>query len=255
MWWPILDDLSGFNGDPNSVSPMYFAWLSLGAGGPSVSAVITVFAFDGRPAVAELLSRVALWRVPWRWYLFALLLVPLSDLVARLLFSQISPNAIALDWSNARALLLVVPFAFVSGALTEELGWRGFLQPSLRKHLGIFATGIVIGLVWALWHTPLFFTQVGSFVSGTGPSAQAVLFYLAFSVLLSWCMAWQGEFTKHSVFIAYLFHVSLNLAIGTVLMPPTSPAAQEKLILLCSATLFLAFSGVRVLHWKDTPAS
>ncbi|MEL7199852.1 MAG: CPBP family intramembrane glutamic endopeptidase [Pseudomonadota bacterium] len=255
MWWPILDDLSGFDGDPRSISPVYFAWLSLGAAGPSISAAITVFVFDGPTALARLLSRIVLWQVPLGWYAFALLLVPFSDLVARLLFSWISPIGIELDFSNARTLLLVVPFAFVSGAFAEELGWRGFFQPTLREDLSLLATGVVIGVVWALWHTPLFFTQVGSFVSGTGPTAQSVLFYLAFSILLSWCMAWQGEYTRQSVFLAYLFHVSVNLAIGPVLMPPTSPDAQAQLILLSSAVLFFAFVGVKCFHRKAAGAA
>lgn len=248
MWWPILDELSGFDGDPSSVSPLYFAWLSIGAAGPSISALITVRVFEGRRGLKEMLSRVTIWRVRWGWYCFALLLVPLSDLIARLLFSTAYPDGVLVNLDNAGALLLVVPFAFVSGALTEELGWRGFMQPAVRKKMGVLATGALIGVVWAFWHTPLFFTQVGSFVSGTGPTAQSIMFYVALSVLLSWCMAWQGEFTRQSVLMAYLFHVSVNLAVGAILMAPTNPDAQTTLILWSAATLFLIFSGVRILH-------
>jgi uncharacterized protein len=39
-------------------------------------------------------------------------------------------------------------------ALGEEIGWRGFLHKELG-HLGVWKSGLLIGLIWGFWHAPL----------------------------------------------------------------------------------------------------
>ena len=38
--------------------------------------------------------------------------------------------------------------------LGEEIGWSGFLTPKLLKIKSIPVTGIIIGLIWSIWHFP-----------------------------------------------------------------------------------------------------
>ena len=40
-------------------------------------------------------------------------------------------------------------------ALGEEAAWRGMLHTALRPRLGARGAGLLIGLVWGLWHAPL----------------------------------------------------------------------------------------------------
>ena len=39
-------------------------------------------------------------------------------------------------------------------AFFEELGWTGFAVPELRKRYGILTTGLIVGLLWGVWHVP-----------------------------------------------------------------------------------------------------
>ncbi|NNC11308.1 CPBP family intramembrane metalloprotease [Planctomonas sp. JC2975] len=53
--------------------------------------------------------------------------------------------------------LVSLPFASVFNTLAtvgEELGWRGWLLPSLRP-LGTWPALILTGVVWGLWHAPI----------------------------------------------------------------------------------------------------
>jgi membrane protease YdiL (CAAX protease family) len=45
--------------------------------------------------------------------------------------------------------------------LGEETGWRAFLQPELQKRFHPLAAALVLALVWAAWHAPLFRAEIG----------------------------------------------------------------------------------------------
>jgi membrane protease YdiL (CAAX protease family) len=56
------------------------------------------------------------------------------------------------QWSYLAPLILI---NFFMGPLGEELGWRSFLYPNLKNHFGWMAAALIVGVVWALWHAPL----------------------------------------------------------------------------------------------------
>ena len=56
-----------------------------------------------------------------------------------------------------RIALLFLMTTFLTGG-NEEIGWQGFLQPSLEKILPFPLATVTTGLIWAVWHLPLFFT-------------------------------------------------------------------------------------------------
>lgn len=48
--------------------------------------------------------------------------------------------------------LLVAP-------LVEELGWRGYGIDSLRASYNLATSSVVFGVIWAIWHLPLFYIK------------------------------------------------------------------------------------------------
>lgn len=38
------------------------------------------------------------------------------------------------------------------GAVVEEIGWRGFLQPLFVKRFGAILGASLVGVIWAAWH-------------------------------------------------------------------------------------------------------
>jgi membrane protease YdiL (CAAX protease family) len=62
-------------------------------------------------------------------------------------------------------------------AIGEELGWRGFLLPRLAD-LGRVRAGLITGVLWAAWHTPLIYIA-GAYYGGAGP-----LFMVPFGITI-----------------------------------------------------------------------
>lgn len=105
----------------------------------------------------------------------------------------------------------------VLGPLPEELGWRGYALERLQRRHSPLAAALILGLAWALWHTPLFFLRdMLHWRHGVG----AAWFWL-FMVrvpCLSVLMSWLFNNTRHSTLAAILFHFSANFvaALGNV---------------------------------------
>lgn len=94
------------------------------------------------------------------------------------------------DGSYLGKVLPLLPIAMVHSlatALGEEIGWRGFLAPTLYRTRGFLWAGIGTGLIWALWHLPLI--VVGGYDAGTPVWYATTCFLIsvpAMSVMLAW---------------------------------------------------------------------
>jgi membrane protease YdiL (CAAX protease family) len=201
--------------------------LLLAAGilaGPTLAAVIMTAATEGRTGVHRLLGRLVLWRVGLRWYLFALLGVPLIMLLGFLVYAMAPPDLGALD-GPAYALTYLLGFVLtmiLGGPLLEEIGWRGFALPHLQRRHGPLAASLILGVLWAFWHLPQFLVPAWAASSGGGGLSGIVLFVLAavaFSVVLSWVF----NNTRASLLLAVLVHTSIDAFSAT--MGTVYPAA------------------------------
>jgi uncharacterized protein len=81
---------------------------------------------------------------------------------------------------------LVGLFSIPYGPLGEEFGWRGVLLPWLIDKWSPMRSAVVVGLIWAVWHAPLW--SFSDFIPGV-PPYQAIPLYVvsvvAFSVILT----------------------------------------------------------------------
>jgi membrane protease YdiL (CAAX protease family) len=114
----------------------------------------------------------------------------------------------------AAAVPAVVFATFVRGGL-EEPGWRGMALPVLQRRIGAFRASIVIGVIWALWHVPLF-VMPGSSQAGT-PFWLYAPAVVGISVIATWLYNAAGG----RVLVPVVFHtlsnaVSVTTATGVV---------------------------------------
>ena len=90
------------------------------------------------------------------------------------------------------------------GQAGEEIGWRGYALPKLSAHLGIAPASIVLGIIWAVWHLPLFYMR------GTDTFGQSFPLYLLQVTALSIAIAWLYAHTHGSLLLAMLMHAAIN---------------------------------------------
>lgn len=62
---------------------------------------------------------------------------------------------------SPQTMLMSIVITLITGAVGEESGWRGFLQPSLEKSFSVIKASIILGVIWGFWHSALLLTTSG----------------------------------------------------------------------------------------------
>lgn len=200
-------------------SPVFILLQTLGAAGPSLTAIFVVRSLYGRQKLNELFGRFKKWKVGKGWYLVSIFIVPLIALasigVRALAGSESfalpaeSPLRQTLDDIGLLGLMLSLPVIFVSQLFTspllEELGWRGFALPMLQDKFNALGSSLILGLIWGAWHLPLILAY-----------GDNILAYLALIIAHTILMSWVFNSTAGSLLIAILFHASLNVSLNVL---------------------------------------
>ena len=183
--------------------------------GPTLSAFIMTSVTEGRAGIHRLLRRYVLWRVNFRWYLFVLLIIPAIEVLGAIVL----PGVLASYQSLTLSLVLSYPVAFVStfilgGPLGEEPGWRGFALPRLQSLHGPLVGSVILGVLWALWHLPLFWSGVW-----TPPTIPNIVMFVLMITALTIIMTWVFNNAKGSLLITMLMHASFNTFANRIVSP------------------------------------
>ena len=228
------------------------AAYSLGVIPHPPATVLNVLAFFGTPLVAAFLvtavtrrreglkewaGRLFRWRVGWRWVLLSLGIYPLVSLVAFAIsslatgsqwtvammwksgFENLQENAvrIGLTPDNTWQIFAILLMTSLTVPIFEEGGWRAFAIPRLQEKTNALVSGLVMGVIWSVWHLPSFFTM------GSDHYGMPFLWFLMTIVSISILMVWIMNHTNQSVLMTILFHGSIILS-GHLL--PTQLAYQ-----------------------------
>jgi hypothetical protein len=177
----------------------------VGTFAPGIVALSFTSWSEGRRGAAALLRPLVDWRVPPRWYVFALTFIAIVEVVTALLH-----RALTGSWPLFGVTPLYLMFASavgstaVGGQVGEELGWRGFALPRLTARYGLAGASLLLGVIWAVWHLPLFFVPEASTYDQSFP------LYLLQVIALSVILAWLYASTGGSLVPVMLLHAAVN---------------------------------------------
>jgi len=103
--------------------------------------------------------------------------------------------------NNLSSIIIATLLGFTIGAITEEIGWRSFFQPTLEQKHSVIISSIIVGLIWGLWH-------IGHFRNGL----LFMLGFLVFTISCSIIIVYLLKNTKYNLIISSLFHLSINIS-------------------------------------------
>jgi uncharacterized protein len=168
---------------------------------PAIAALIVVFYAGGFNGLKRYLARLLLWRCSLAWYAFLLLGIPIIYMAGSLVKGNLFENPF--PFTSLSAMFSAMAFMLVLGPV-EELGWRGVALPLLQKYVAPVWAGLLLGVIWGVWHLPAFF------LSGTPQSAWQFTPFFIGSIAVSLILTPLFNNSRGSILLAALFHFQLN---------------------------------------------
>lgn len=106
-------------------------------------------------------------------------------------------------------IVLAIPtfiLMLVIGGGQEEFGWRGYAQEPLQEKIGVIPASLVIGVIWGIWHLPLWF------MAGDLHSAYSFLAFVMMTTSISIVYAWLYNSSGKKLIVVMFFHAMSNTA-------------------------------------------
>jgi pimeloyl-ACP methyl ester carboxylesterase len=141
------------------------------------------------------------------WVLFALLFPAAVTLISYgvvRFFHLPLPNVVKFSPAATPGLLTM----FFIGAIPEEIGWTGYATEPLQQRYGVLGAGLIIGVLWVLWHVAMWWIGKGGWEGQN--HALAVAGQAASVVLLRAVMGWVYAHGGRSLFLAIVLHAMDN---------------------------------------------
>ena len=125
----------------------------------------------------------------------------------------------------------------------EEIGWRGYALPRLARQLVLVRASIVLGVIWACWHLPLFF------IPGSDNYGRSFPVYLLAVTALSVAMAWLYWRTNGSLLLTMLMHAAVNNSniVPSAVLPGADPFALSAPLVAWLTAALLSICAVYFL--------
>jgi membrane protease YdiL (CAAX protease family) len=216
-------------------SPLNTALVAVFTFIPSLLGILFTYLTKDADGRRDFWQRAIHWpRGRTKMAILGLVIMPVIVITSYLVSSTISETPITLakvteTLSNWKNLLVFLFVELTFGALSEELGWRGYALEELQSHWGALPSALLLGIIWAVWHTPAFLIPGMSQHEWGGIFSWTYFAFLLSVTLGSVIITWVYNNTRRSILVAgFLMHFAQNATMilltgifDSVNIPPT----------------------------------
>jgi CAAX protease family protein len=190
-----------------------------------------------------------------RWYAVIFLLFPV--IVALSLFIDFCIGGTFYSLKSAVStvvhpisLLAFIVMMLGGGPLAEELGWRGYALDRLQLRWSALTSSLMLGLLWGLWHLPLFFMK-GTTQNEMGLLSLRFWMFFVQVLALSVLFTWVYNNTGRSILSAILMHFMANSSITVIVdlrhaLPERIEVIRTLLLVIAAVVVVVAFGQSRL---------
>ena len=229
-------------GDPINSDPIFLMFMLAGLFTPFTTALYLIFISKNDALKSTFSNKLFNTKlVKWKTIPLFLILFPASIIISVLIstlfgysFDQLT---IADEFSfsiGGIPTLLVLLLA----ACFEELGWRGYAVESLNNKFNYFEATAIFGILWSLWHLPMFFIPESYQAELLQEDFILVINFFVSIIPLAFIISWFCKKNSGSILGAILIHSIVNLSQEFFLVSPYTKCIQT-LILIVIAAIFI----------------
>ncbi len=132
-----------------------------------------------------------------KWIIPAIIIPSLCIVISSFILTYYKIDYV--PWKGDLSFYILSFIAMLIGCFAEEIGWRGFLLPNLQKKYTPFASSIIVGILWGVWH-----------LNFTGGILGFVL-YTVTIIEMSILMSWVYNKSNGNILIMTIWHLVFNL--------------------------------------------
>ena len=183
-------------GELTGEHPLFF----LAVYAPAIAAFIIIIYKTGIQGLRRYLTRLLIWRSSSSWYIFLIIGIPLIFIGGSWLKGNLFTGTFPFStWSS---LVIALLLAAIKGPV-EEFGWRGLALPLLQRKFTPILAGLILGIIWGLWHSPAFL------LSGTQQSNWSFAPFFIGCVALSIIVTPLFNRSRGSILLPAFYHFML----------------------------------------------
>ncbi|MBA7540059.1 hypothetical protein ES705_32348 [subsurface metagenome] len=211
IWIPSVLDGIGIE-LPFIVTGYSIVVVIIGAFAPMMAAITLVFREEGWKGTRKFLGQALNFRIKPVYLVLALALPVLIHAIAHYLALavglDVAKTLIPTEIPVAPIVLAIPTFILmlVIGGGQEEFGWRGYAQEPLQEKIGVIPASLVIGVIWGIWHLPLWF------MAGDLHGAYSFLAFVMMTTSMSIVYAWLYNSSGKKLIVVIFFHAMSNTA-------------------------------------------
>jgi len=189
-------------------------------------------------------QRIIQFKLGWRWYVFTFLIV-IAGTAGQLTINKLIGNTFSgvPFWAQLGNFLPLL----ILGPLSEEIGWRGYALGRLQTRWNALTSSLIVGLVWGLWHLPLFMIAGTSMHELGLPFIGFLVGFMAISILYTWLY----NNTKQSLWSAILLHWLYTCAFQVI----STSVTRSPLYNWLEYLPYVIMAVIVVLIWKPQTLS
>ena len=211
IWIPSV--LDGIGVDlPFNVTGYSTVVVIIGAFAPLMAAITLIARESGWKGTKAFFGQALDFHIKPVYWILALALPLVIHAIAHYLAPavglDVAKTLFPADMSLA-PIVLAIPYfilMLVIGGGQEEFGWRGYAQEPLQEKIGVIPASLVIGLIWGIWHLPLWF------MTGDLHSAYSFLAFVMMTTSISIMYAWLFNSSGKKLIVVMFFHAMNNTA-------------------------------------------
>jgi hypothetical protein len=211
---------------------------------PSLLAIFLTWKKERWSGLRILARRIIQFKLGWRWYGYTFLIVVAGTAgqltINKLLGNTFNGHLFLAQLSSFLPLLII-------GPLSEEIGWRGYALERLQARWNGLTSSLIVGLVWALWHLPLFMMVGTSYHELGDPFIGLLIKMMACSIIYTWLY----NKTTKSLWSAILFHWLYTYAAQVL----SSGVTRSPLYNWLECLPYVVMAAIVVLIWKPQTLS
>lgn len=138
------------------------------------------------------------------------IIIAVLAVVTVFIVNQDSENSI--EFVSAASIPSLLLINITSGPMGEEIGWRGYALVELEKKFNLLISSILTGVLWGLWHFPLWLVSGFSGINLLFYICSFMVAIISFSVFISFFY-----YRKRNILIAVWIHFLFNILMQLVI--------------------------------------